>query len=445
MKKKLLLLGVIALLLCGMLTVLGCGSGTATTTTAPASTGTTAAPASSTTAAPASSTTMAPVSSETTASTAAAGETKTLKIGYAGWLGFFVGLDTLNGLKVTVKQINDAGGVQIGNDKYMIDLVSYDTNNDQATAVAVANKLISQDKVQFIVWTDFFMDAILPITEQAHVIVCGNDLSGGNLAPANHYSFNTGFGNTGNSVLLGWFHKTYPDKKSAVMAITDDMIGQATIGLFEPAFKAFGFTYGFEKYPASATDLSALGTKIKSLNPDVMLIAGGTFQAYAAARQAGYQGMFFNPATSSVDSMVAQVGDPSVLEGLVSGASPLEFDPALTDFAQAFKQAWIAQNGKWEAPEVSGVAHFDALIAALQKAGVVDVDKVADALASGLEYDTPLGLGRMIARPDLGQARTVDSMVTTYMKKVTGGKAELLETVSLDDCQTIFNQVNPAK
>ncbi len=428
MTKRLTILGIAVVLVLSMLFIVACGEDEATTTTAaPASTDTTAGPA----------TTTAPASTDTTAPT---GEVKTLKIGHAAWLGFFVGLDTDNCLKLRVKMINEAGGLKVGNDTYMLELVSYDTNNDQATAQAVANKLIFEDEVDFIVWTDFFWNAVLPTTEENKVITCGADLTGTVLKPEYNYCFNTGVSNTSNAVLVGWFAKNYPDMKKAIMALTDDNVGRPSVDIFTPVFDTFGFDYSFEFYPASSTDLSAVGTKVKTENPDVMMSVGGTFQVYAAARQAGWTGMIFNPGPTTADTMIAGVGDASIVEGAIGGGNPLEYDPCKTEAAQAFKDAWIAEYGEWAAPEVSGVAHFDAIITAIQKAGSVDTDKVADVIASGLEFESPYGYARMIARPDLGNSRTVDSVTGQYIKKIVNGKAELLEEVSLDDALAYWQQ-----
>jgi branched-chain amino acid transport system substrate-binding protein len=398
----------------GLLAACG-GSSTTTTSAAPATTASTAASA----------------STETTA--AATGTLQTLKIGHAAWLGFFVGMDTDKCLKLRVKMINDAGGVKVGNDAYKLELVSYDTSNDQATAQAVANKLIFQDKVQLVVWTDFFWNAVLPTTEQNKIITCGADLTGTVLQPQYHYCFNTGVSNTSNAVLVGWFAKNYPDKKKVIMALTDDNVGKPSVDIFTPVFKTFGLDYSFEFYPANATDLSALGTKIKTANPDVMMAVGGTFQVYAAARQAGWNGIIYNPGPTTADTMIAGVGDESLVEGAMGGGNPLEYDPAKTEAAQAFKQAWIKEYGKWEAPEVSGVAHFDAIVTAIQKAGTLGTDKVADVIAGGLEFDSPYGHARMIPRSDLGNSRTVDSVTGQFIKKIVNGKAQVLEDVSIDD------------
>ena len=86
------------------------------------------------------------------------------------------------------------------------------------------------------------------------------------------------------------------------------------------------------------------------------------------------------------------------------------------------------------------MAHFDAIITAIQKAGTLDTDKVADVIASGLEFDSPYGHARMIARPDLGNSRTVDSVTGQFIKKIVNGKAQLLEEVSMDDALKYWQQ-----
>ena len=50
-----------------------------------------------------------------------------------------------------VKEINDAGGIDVGGKKYQLELVIEDNNATAEGAAGVANKLISQDNVLAIV------------------------------------------------------------------------------------------------------------------------------------------------------------------------------------------------------------------------------------------------------------------------------------------------------
>ena len=101
--------------------------------------------------------------------------------------------------------------------------------------------------------------------------------------------------------------------------------------------------------------------------------------------------------------------------------------------AKEFKAKWIEMYGKWDGPEIQLTAAYAALRAALEKAGTLDVEKVAEVLASGLTFEGPTGKGEMIPRNDLGISRTVDNISEFCVKKIVGGVPTLLHYITLDE------------
>lgn len=360
-----------------------------------------------------------------------------LKIGCVCFMGFFIGLDMYHGVQAAADIINKKGGLDIGGMKYNIQIIAYDSNNDQATSVAAINKLVFEDKVKYIVsdgWVS--VDATIAITEANKVILCSGSITPGILMPDKHYSFMPVFINTGSTGMEGWFAKSYPDLKKMVIAFSDSPMDQMSAGKAMGQFSAFGITPTIETYPATATDLSSLGTKIKMLNPDV-LFSYGTGQPYAAARNAGWKGQIFNGGATTAAQLLTQM-TPEMAEGLIGGALPTEWDPPKTAYAKEFKDAWITRFGKWDVKDYNSVGCFDCLMAGLKKAGSLETDKVAQAIGSGLEYETAQGPGKMISRPDLGNDRTVDSVLAWIMKKVVNGQPEYITTISIDDSIAYF-------
>ena len=82
----------------------------------------------------------------------AAGQ-KTLKVGmnipmtgdYAPW-----GLPGLYGCQIVADKLNGTGGVEIGGDKYALDIVSYDHGYDIEKAVQGYKKMVSEDEVKMV-------------------------------------------------------------------------------------------------------------------------------------------------------------------------------------------------------------------------------------------------------------------------------------------------------
>ena len=164
--------------------------------------------------------------------------------------------------------------------------------------------------------------------------------------------------------------------------------------------------------------------------------------AMGAIYKAGYKGQFFLASDNSLESWL-QFVSPDVLEGFITGMYLTEADPALSPTAKHFKELWIAKYGQWNSPTIVSTGMYPPLIAALKKAGTLDTTKVSDTLASGLEFSSPTGDGKMISRPDLGNNRTVDSIATYYMKQIVGGKNKIIATISTDEALELFRTANP--
>jgi branched-chain amino acid transport system substrate-binding protein len=328
------------------------------------------------------------------------------------------------------EMINQKGGLAIEGDKYNLEVIVYDSELNQAKAVSAANRLIFVDKVKFMVSDIYMADAWFPIADANKVIACVATSVPTILDPKYRYSFNTGSTNFLLSSLPGWFFKNFPDKKTFFCTLPDNPQGHAYDPLMRKGFQALAPDRKLivEFYPANAADLSALGTKIRVVNPDVLAITGGgpplVGLVIKAAWQAGYRGLVWNPGAAPV-SAFSHLVPMEALEGFVAGATYVEFDAPLSQQAKDFKAAWIAKYGKWETPEISGTTSFGGLLTALQKAGTLDPDKIADVFNNGLKFQGPVAPTQMVNRPDLGNNRTVDGVTSLAMKRIVGGKATL--------------------
>jgi branched-chain amino acid transport system substrate-binding protein len=102
-----------------------------------------------------------------------------IKVGVAGPMQFIQGQHHWLGAELAAEEINQAGGVDIGGDKYLIELVKIDTNEILSVddAAAAIERAITVDKVDFIVGT-IRTEAALAMQEvamdhQKIFIVCG--------------------------------------------------------------------------------------------------------------------------------------------------------------------------------------------------------------------------------------------------------------------------------
>jgi branched-chain amino acid transport system substrate-binding protein len=434
--KRLSVLVKLALVITILVTLLMVGCATKTTPTTasvPAPAASSIAPASSATPS-ATSAAPAPTSSAPAPSQA----TKILKVGAVVWMGWPMGLDMTRALQVMMDQDNARGGLDIGGTKYKMELVFYDHNMDVAAAEAAVNKLIFEDKVSYILADPVTIDAWLPITEENKVIAMGPSVTPVILDPAKRYCFMSGFMNNQSIAVPSWFAAHNPNKKTVICAYPDDQRGHDSAGANENVLKSLGMSPTTEYYPANSQDLSALGTKVKNKNPDVFMAQGGADAlALKAVYQAGYKGQLLANNESPL-SAISQTCPIAGLEGMISGADPTEFDPALTEYAKTFKAAWIAKYGKWEDPAYGWASTYDCLKGGLVKAGSTNTDKVAEAIAGGISYESIVGSAQMVSRPDLGNNRCVDSVVGMTVKQVVNSKIKLLETIDLQTALANF-------
>jgi branched-chain amino acid transport system substrate-binding protein len=84
---------------------------------------------------------------------AAAGD-DVIKVGYVGALTGFLaawGLPGYYGCQVLTDWYNAAGGIDVGGDKYKLELIAYDDEWDPAKALAGAKKVVLEDEVSFII------------------------------------------------------------------------------------------------------------------------------------------------------------------------------------------------------------------------------------------------------------------------------------------------------
>lgn len=361
-------------------------------------------------------------------------EVKTLKIGCLMNFEFPLGVDCVKELEALVPVFNEKGGLVIGGERYNIDLIIYDSKFDPPTARAAVERLIYQDKVKFILG-DETTDSWLPITEENKVLVVANSPSPVLLSPDHKYVFQSSSLHTNPPSVFGWFVENYPDMKTFVALFTDDLKGHAEANMLRHLCDVFDRELlDIIHYPPDCTDFSAFATRLAKLNPDVYTTcAGGPVQdalSMKGMKEAGWEGQILLYVALSPEA-IGKVISLEFVEGMIAVTVATEL-PSPSPIAKELKDAYIAKHGSWPTPVILHVNTWYCLIEALKQAQSLDVDEVAAVIANGLRFETPQAPAVMISRPDLGNPRTVDALYQAYMIRVEGGKAKLIDTISLD-------------
>jgi len=359
---------------------------------------------------------------------------KTLKIGCLENFEFPLGMDCVNELKAIVPVYNKKGGLVIKGERYNIDVITYNSKFDTPTAKAAVERLIYRDKVKFIIG-DETTDAWLPVTESNKVLVVATSPSPAILNPKLKYVFQASSLHTNPPSVWGWFTEKYPGMKTVVAAFTDDLKGHAEANHLEHLCKTFGQKLlDVIFYAPDTTDFSAIATRLAKLNPDVYTTcAGGPVQdslSMKAMKESGWKGQIFLYVALSPEA-IGKVISLDMVEGMMAVMLGTELDPP-PPVAKEMKDAYIAKHGKWPTPVILHINAWYCLMAALEQAQSLDPDKVAAVIGNGMKFETPQAPAMMISRPDLGNPKTVDALYEAYIGRVRGGKAELIDTISLE-------------
>lgn len=356
--------------------------------------------------------------------------------GLIAHFGNGIGLGMVNALTAWVDHVNAGGGVQIGDAMYTLNMITYDSDGNTDTAAAAVERLIYQDKVDYIISDTNIVDPWLHICEENQVVALVETGSNDIYENDWQYVYEVGAKNAMASAMDTWYFTSH-DVETVVCLHPDNAGGETDSALFMSILNNLVPDLQVENisYPADSTDLSAVATKVVELDPDVFVPVGGGPNAIGnackAVRQAGYEGDMFSTSPFAAALMLNFI-DAADAEGFINCALPTEFEEPLTDLAKEFKQAYIDFYGEWDSPEVVASCSFFALIGALQEAGSTDKDAVREVLNNGLCWETPVGSYKMIGRPDYGIERTCDSVSDYYMKTIEDGKPTVIEYLDID-------------
>ncbi len=201
------------------------------------------------------------------------------------------GVHTQNGYNMAVERINSMGGIKVGGKTYKFDIIYYDDESNPKRAAQLAERLINQDGVEFMLgpYSSGLTKAMAPVTEKYGVpMVEANGASRSLftkgykylfavLAPANLYldvAIRTAVElNGGKGVKIA-------------QAFEQDAFSQdVRLGILDAAKETGSEIIIDDKLPKELNDMAATLAKVKATKPDVLVVSGHTKGALTAIRQ----------------------------------------------------------------------------------------------------------------------------------------------------------------
>ena len=302
------------------------------------------------------------------------------------------GKDTRQGYLVWLDWVNNEyGGIKVGDERYKVEIVMYDDEGDPDTAARLVEKLINQDRVDFLLgpYSSFLTQSASAIAEKYGKIMIEGNGSAETL-------FERGFQN-----LFAVLTPAVDYTRTALQLLADQGAKTVVIAYEDTAFptsvadgaQSWAAEYGLEvlgveTYPVNVADVSGIMSKFKELEPDIF-VGGGHFNDAILFIRAAKE-LDFNP-----KAMVITVGpsNPKLIEEVGADAEyvigPTQWEASMSyaddyfgtaaEYAARYEKMW-GEPPTYQAAESTATAL--ALHIAIEQAASLDTDAVRAALRS---------------------------------------------------------------
>lgn len=301
------------------------------------------------------------------------------------------GVSTRDGALLAIEEANAKGGV-LGR---QIEAVVADSQCTPDPAVNAANKVIEQDKVKYIVG-EVCSSASIPISEIAEknkVVQISPTSTNPNVTlnadgSTKQFVFRACFIDPFQGTVMAKFALSKGYKTAFIMFDQGNDYVRGLAEFFEKAFtEAGGTVVGRESYTKTDTDFSAILTKVAESNAEVLFVPDYYNIVNLVGAQAKEKGV--TSVLMGGDGWDSADLDKKAASG---GFFSNHYSPEDT---RPIVQQWVSNyQAKYNVvPDALATLAYDAtnlLLAAIEKAGVDDSTKVAEALA-GLEYEAVSG------------------------------------------------------
>lgn len=302
-----------------------------------------------------------------------------------------VGESCKNAAELAVKEINDAGGLEVGGTKYQIELVIEDNEDKAESAAAAAQKLATAGVLAMIgpnasrnaipaaeVAESSGMPMISPWSTNPKTTIDANT------GEPKQFVFRAAFIDDFQGVVAAKFAmEQLGTTKPAVLYDVASEYNKGIAEVYKRTLEENGITVvAFETYTTGDKDFSAQLTKIKDAGADSLFLPNYYSEVPLQVQQAhriGFTGTILGSDSWGNLELISLCGADCEGYYFTTHYAP----DIATPKAQAFIEAYEAAYGKTP-DDVAALTYdsFGLLFQAIQAAGVIDRQAVRDALAS---------------------------------------------------------------
>lgn len=187
-------------------------------------------------------------------------------------------------------KVNAAGGINVGGNKMKVQLVKYDYQSDGPRAAQLAEKLITDDKVDFLLapFGSGHTKIVAAIAEryQIPLVACASS-SESVFDQSTKHLFGTLSPNGGMTTsVVSYFKSKVPELKRVAVLGRDDVFPKSIAQGISAAAKAGGLDVVYDQlYAVGTMDHSAALSAIKAAKPDWIYVTGYTQDLILARKQ----------------------------------------------------------------------------------------------------------------------------------------------------------------
>jgi branched-chain amino acid transport system substrate-binding protein len=291
-------------------------------------------------------------------------------------------------------KVNAAGGINVAGKKMKVELVKYDYQSDGQRSAQLAEKLITDDKVDFLLspFGSGHTKIVATVAERYQVPLLACASSSESVFDQNFkYLFGTLSPNGGmTTAMVAFFQQKMPKLKRIAVLGRDDVFPKSMAQGISAAAKKAGLEVTYDQlYAVGTMDHSAAISAIKATNPDWVYVTGYTQDLILARKQMSDLG-----AKAPIITMVAGPAYKEFTDGLgtlANGVTSSSWWHHATNYkgigvwpttADFYKEYLAKANSDPDYVHASCAAAVVVLQDAIERAGSVDKKKVRDALAA---------------------------------------------------------------
>jgi branched-chain amino acid transport system substrate-binding protein len=296
-----------------------------------------------------------------------------------------------DGYEYWEEHVNERGGIQVGDERYTVEIIYYDDRSDAETGARLTERLITDDNVDFLLGP--FSSGIqintsvvaerhgvltfAPLANSPDIYERGHQYIFSILPPATRYLDNN----------LEMAAAQDPPPQTVAIMARDDPFGTAVARGAAATAEGLGLEVVYnEPYPPDSTDLSSPLTTIRDLDPDIFLASTLFADAVLITRQAidlrVCPDMFALSVGPAIPDYPNELGsDANFVTGAEWWLPTLGWEDDIigsaSDFGEDFEAKYDYTPGYHTA---SGVAVGVILEKVLERAGTLDADAVREEL-----------------------------------------------------------------